>query len=255
MNPFASRITGNSWIWPVSALSLVLGFMVTVAWLPESTVQGRIPFLDPSQQNRILSSKIEAQVRDETKRLNEEVRTLRGDKTRLENAMGEGTKQAKVLNENLQQSKLFAGLTEVEGPGITITLRDSEKASRGDVPEGDLTIHDTDVLRVVNELWNAGAEAVAINNIRVVARSSIRCVGSVILVNNTQVSSPIKVRAIGDPETLLGAMNLRLGVLDEIRTTGGDSMVQIESVEKHRLPPYTGSTGSKFLASVSAEKP
>jgi uncharacterized protein YlxW (UPF0749 family) len=107
----------------------------------------------------------------------------------------------------------------------------------------------------VNELWNAGAEAVSVNGIRIGARSNFRCVGSVILVNNTQISSPIKIRAIGDPETLYGAMNLRLGVLDEIRSTGGESMVQLEKVDKHRLPSYTGSTASKFSTPVTNPRP
>lgn len=99
---------------------------------------------------------------------------------------------------------------------------------------------------MVNELWAASAEAVSVNNHRVVGSSSFRCVGPVIHVDNVPISTPVRIRAIGDPEVLYGAMNLRLGVLDEIRNSGDPTMVQMEAVEKQRIPAYAGPTARKF---------
>ncbi len=253
MNPFLSRTSGSPWLIPVSAVSLVLGFMMTLAWLPRSEIGSRVGAQDPDLFGRIESGKIEEKLRKEYNRMSEEVGKLRDEKTRLENAIGTQTRESQVLNESLQETKLFAGLTEVEGPGISIVLRDSEKAIPG-VPQGDLTIHDVDVLRVVNELWAAGAEAIAVGNHRVVGKTSVRCVGPVIHVDSVPISSPIRIRAIGDTETLLGAMNLRGGVLDEIRSSGDVAMVQIEKVERHRLPAYTGPSTFKQLKQAEEVK-
>jgi uncharacterized protein YlxW (UPF0749 family) len=254
MNPFRTYSQREGWVLPVSGLSLVLGLMLTLAWLPQSEVPRRIGALDPDQARRIESGKIEQDLLEENRTLAAEVSKLREEKTKLENAIGEGTKQAKVLNETLQETKLYAGLAAVEGPGITITLQDSERANRRGIPEADLVIHDTDVLRVVNELWSAGAEAVAINEHRIVGRSSLRCVGPTILVDNVRISSPIRIQAIGDPETLFGGLDMRGGVLDEIRSTGDPSMVQIEKIERMLLPAYSGSTMSKFVKAVEDRK-
>jgi uncharacterized protein YlxW (UPF0749 family) len=242
MNPFLTRARGENWILPVSALSLVLGFMITLAWLPQSQIGGRIRQMDPDQIIRVSQGKFETELVQNNLRLNEEVTKLREEKTKLENSIGDRTNQSKILNESLQEAKLFAGLSAVEGPGILVTLKDSDKAMRGAIPEVDLIIHDTDVLRVVNELWAAGAEAIAVGKFRVASGTSIRCVGPTILVDNSQVSSPVQIRAIGDPDTLYGGVNMRGGVLDEIRGTGDTAMVQIERIELHRLPAYSGPT-------------
>ncbi|MCL4283970.1 MAG: DUF881 domain-containing protein [Fimbriimonadaceae bacterium] len=252
MNPFARTLSGSSWILPVSAVAFVLGFFIMLAWIPKED-PGRLALLDASQRDRLTSARIDVQFKEEYERMSAEVKKLREEKTRLENAIGDQTKQAEVLNETLQDTKMFAGLLEVEGPGILITLRDSERASRGGIPEGDLVIHDTDVLRVVNELWAASAEAVSVNNHRVVGSSSFRCVGPVIHVDNVPISTPVRIRAIGDPEVLYGAMNLRLGVLDEIRNSGDPTMVQMEAVEKQRIPAYAGPTARKFAMPRPAE--
>src|SRR5690348_7153902 len=118
MNPFLSRFTGNDWVLPVSGLSVVLGLMMSLAWITGQSADERIKSLDPAQQQRILTPSISTL--EENKKLSDEVQKLRAEKTRLENAMGEGTKQTKVLNDSLQDVKNFAGLTEVDGPGVVI---------------------------------------------------------------------------------------------------------------------------------------
>jgi hypothetical protein len=117
-----------------------------------------------------------------TPRWEEEIRQLRQRINELENAFASGTKQAQVLSQSLQEAKMLAGLLEVEGPGIELTLQDSKKRPSGDSPEllPELyTIHDYDLLRVVNELRQAGAEAISINGQRIVASTAIRCTGPV----------------------------------------------------------------------------
>lgn len=251
MNPFLNRATGAPWVLPVSVLSLVLGFMLMLAWLPPKRDIGRNLSNDPDLEFRLNSAQIEESVREEYLRMSQEVKKLREEKTTLENAIGDQTRQSKVLNESLQETKLFAGWTEVEGPGVTITLKDSERLGGG-VPSNDLIVHDVDVLRVVNELKGSGAEAIAVANQRVIGRTSIRCVGPTIQVDGVPVASPVRIRAIGDPDTLMGGLNLRNGVLDEIRQAD-PSMVAIERAERLHLPAYTGATTNKYAQAVGGK--
>jgi uncharacterized protein YlxW (UPF0749 family) len=98
----------------------------------------------------------------------------------------------------------------------------------------------------VNELWNAGAEAVAVAGNRIAPRSSIRCVGSVIHVNDQPVSSPLVIEAIGDPKVLASAMNLKGGAMQELRDLD-PGMVQVDIAKKLKLPAYTGPTSRKYV--------
>jgi uncharacterized protein YlxW (UPF0749 family) len=102
-----------------------------------------------------------------------------------------------------------------------------------------------DVLKVCNELIASGAEAVSVNNHRIAGNSSMRCVGTTILVNDVKIASPVVIRAIGDPNTIMGAMNMPGGALAEIRQTD-PNMVQIETVKSQELPEFVGNTIRRY---------
>ena len=242
IKPLINRSPEFAWVWPVSAMCVLLGLMLTRAWVTDQSRTSRFKLLAPQIQERVGSGTLDLQ--EEAKKMETEVQHLRAENTTMEASLSTQTGSTKVLNDQLQESKVFAGLTEVEGPGLVVTLRDSSKPPQSFVQEQ--IIHDGDVLRVVNELWNAGAEAIAVNGHRVVTTTSIRCVGSTILVNNTQVASPIAIRALGDAATMQGALNLPAGVLAEIRSID-PSMVQLTPVKMMRLPAFSGSTEHHLL--------
>ena len=232
----------QAWLWPVSTLALAVGFAGSMAWLTGLTQDG-LDRLPPDMQTRLSSDELDNE--REYAELSEEVTKLREEMTRMENAIAEGSEGAKQLNESLQNTKLYAGLTEVEGPGISVVLKDSELPTASILDLNSSIIHDTDVLRIVNELWSSGAEAISVNGLRVGPRSSFRCVGPTILVDSVRIASPVTIRAIGDPETLMGAMNLPGGPLDQIRS-GDPDMVRIEIFDSRVLPAFAGATTSKF---------
>lgn len=252
MNPFALRSSNSGVVLSLSAMMAVLGVLIAMAWITEQRREDRFSVLDPDQRQRLLAGTGTAGVAAENEKLQQRVRSLQQTvedlqkkKTDLENAMSQGSEHTKVLNANLQDTKLLAGLTEVVGPGVVVTLRDRPRAKidapaspQNMDPEAEI-IHDYDVLRTVNELWNAGAEAIAVNGNRIVSRTSIRCVGTVIHVNDQPVAPPIMVEAIGDPKTLLGAMNMRGNALEELRQVD-EAMASVESAKLMKLPPYSG---------------
>ena len=101
------------------------------------------------------------------------------------------------LREDLTELGILTGDLPVIGPGIVIDIDDSPKR---DEPEG--LVYDSDLVRLVNGLRQAGAEAIAINGRRLSTQTPIRAAGAAITVDYVSLSPPYHVEAVGDPDTL-----------------------------------------------------
>jgi len=141
------------------------------------------------------------------KRLEAEQEELKGNIGRMREALdgyrrelAANTEMLKEINAKLERQKMMAGLLAVQGPGVQVTLDDSSVQS-GTADSNSYLIHEYDLRDVVNLLWLAGSEAIAVNDERIVATSSIYCVGSTIMVNDTRLSPPYLVRAVGNSIT------------------------------------------------------
>jgi uncharacterized protein YlxW (UPF0749 family) len=114
------------------------------------------------------------------------------------------------VTRNLDQRQLLAGQTAVSGPGMTVTLREpttktsSPTAGRGGTTSIGATniLTDRDVRSVVNELWRDGAEAIAVNDVRLTPTSAIRFAGQAVLVDLQPITPPYRITAIGDEDVL-----------------------------------------------------
>ncbi|MDI9639961.1 DUF881 domain-containing protein [Kamptonema cortianum] len=233
MNPFKPRPVPQKWILPASLVALVVGLMVSIAFANQerSRLGFEGDFGEPASLNRAVSEEIRS--------LRDEVTKLRDEKSKLEDTLAEQGNASKDLNASLKEARMFAALTEVEGPGIIVTLSDSKKPM-GEMFTADAgIIHFLDVLKVVNELFNAGAEAIAVNGRRVGPQTDFRCVGTTILVDTDKIASPIEIKAIGETQTLLGAINMPGGVLEELRDVD-PGMVKVEPADMLFLKPYDG---------------
>ena len=93
--------------------------------------------------------------------------------------------------------QMRAGMTAMTGPGLEVVLADSDRQTDDPAEQEALTIQDVDLQLVVNALWGAGAEAVAVNGQRLVATSPIRGAGETITVNFRPLAPPYRIRAIG----------------------------------------------------------
>ncbi|MFE2041117.1 DUF881 domain-containing protein [Streptomyces sp. NPDC059477] len=123
---------------------------------------------------------------------------------------------------------ILAGAVEVHGPGVKLVVNDAKEASAegGSNPRGTSGFSDTgrvrdrDMQRVVNGLWESGAEAISINGQRLTALSAIRAAGDAILVDNRPLVPPYTVLAVGDGDRMStrfqnGADGLYLHALQE----------------------------------------
>ncbi len=249
LNVFLSSIRNNSWVMPVTVMALVLGALLAVSLKTQQSIRSTsLP------SNRF--SGLAAAYRDQQEQLkmaNEEIRKLRDRTTEYENEMASASEKARLLNGSLQEAKFLAGLTEVRGPGVEVILQDSKKRPPANSPIDieNYIIHDSDLQRVVNELHAAGAEAVAINGQRIIANTAIRCVGPTVQVNGIALSSPYVIRAIGDPDTLVSALNLPQGVLSDIQAID-PNMVKVVKKNDIVIPAYTGSLVFRYAKPVTS---
>jgi uncharacterized protein YlxW (UPF0749 family) len=97
----------------------------------------------------------------------------------------------------LRDVQMWAGTTAMSGSGLEIRLSDSRREAKTEADRQSLSVHDVDLQLVVNALWAAGGEAVAVNGQRLVSTSPIRAAGETITVNFRPLVPPYKVEAIG----------------------------------------------------------
>jgi uncharacterized protein YlxW (UPF0749 family) len=194
--------TSNRGFGPGFLLVLVLlGFVLTAA-----VVQERLRERDLPQQAEDLARLVEAR-RSDVRQLASEASGLSARLERIQRQEIRSSRQAGRLAGDLRRLQAAAGLAEVRGPGVVVELTDSPESPRSLAEETDHRIQDVDLHLVVNALWRAGAEAVAVNGQRVVATTAIRRAGSQVLVNLRPVASPYRVAAIGDPEALQSGLS------------------------------------------------
>jgi uncharacterized protein YlxW (UPF0749 family) len=101
---------------------------------------------------------------------------------------------------------LSAALVPLEGPGVIITLDDAPQRPDGTLPHDarpdDLVIHQSDVQAVVNAVWAAGGDGVAVMDQRLIATSAVRCVGNTLLLQGRTYSPPFVITAIADADAV-----------------------------------------------------
>lgn len=130
----------------------------------------------------------------ELEKINKELEEYRSKAT-------ENDSTAAEKEEQLKQDNAILGLSEVTGKGVTITLRDNQNASVSSIKTGEdisnYLVHEIDLLKIVNELKNAGAIAISINGQRIIPTTSINCAGNITRVNGEIVGTPFVIKAVG----------------------------------------------------------
>lgn len=147
-------------------------------------------------------------LRAELKGLYKEYAELNSKLYVYENAANPDGDVIKTLEKELEDLKKFYGNSDIEGPGIKLTMNDRHKSVYVDQDDLDASIiHDKDLREIVNELRAAGAEAISINGKRIHMDTAITCEGPIIEINDENVVPPFEVLAIGDPDGLLYALS------------------------------------------------
>ena len=158
-----------------------------------------------------------------------------------------------ALREELVRSRIEAGLSGVYGPGIEVTLNDSNAVVKPGENPNLYVLHDEDILKVLNELRAAGAEALAINNQRVLATSEIRCTGPTILINrNQRLTPPFVISAIGNQDNLTNSLKMRGGVIETLQFWG--IQVSIKKVSQVNIPALSGTISFDYAKPTAEDR-
>jgi uncharacterized protein YlxW (UPF0749 family) len=189
-------------------------------------------------------------VKQENIKLEKELSAYKGRVEKLVKKQAAGVSGTRDFQRVLDDAKMVAGTVAVHGPGIIVALHDSPKRNPSETRQdvvNDYIVHDRDIREIVNELFASGAEAISVNGQRLIASSSIRCVGPVVLVNSTQVAPQFIIKAIGKPETLENALKLPMGVADGLFLL---EMIEVTRQPDIVVPAYTGSTRFSYAVPV-----
>ena len=220
--------------WLIALVCVLIGFMVAVQFRTAQDAKGSL-----SQQRIEEISDRLLQTEHERDELSEELHKMQ---------------TAAVSTDNQQDKDLLryrAALVPLEGEGVIVRMDDSTKPAKAGENPKPYVIHDDDLLRVVNELRAAGAEAIAINGQRLTGTSEIRCAGPTLSVNNVRSSAPFEIRAIGDKKSLENALRMRGGVAETLGVWG--IQLDIKASNDVYIPPYRGSIRQSY-ARETAER-
>ncbi len=216
---------------------LILGLLLIAQW--------NSPAVQPSAQDygRDQMAATIQRLEREQEELKETLGQLREQLAEYQKSAAASTEMLKEISAALESQRIAAGLVALKGPGVEVILDDSSIQA---LPAGaDLSayiVHEYDLRDVVNLLWQAGSEAIAINDERIVATTSIYCVGSTVMVNDTRLSPPYRIQAIGDPalqESLLRDPNYLGELKQRVKLYG--IQFKVAKVGEMTLPAYKGS--------------
>lgn len=159
----------------------------------------------------------------------------------------ENNSELEYAKNEINEGNKIIGLTEVTGPGVVITVADSDIDTNTVLNLNELLVHDKDILKIVNELKNAGAEAISINEQRVISTTSIICGGNIISINGERLGSPFEIKAIGSPEALANLVRPGgcLNNLEERKVKA-----TLKKSNNITVPKYSGVLNFKYLSSA-----
>jgi uncharacterized protein YlxW (UPF0749 family) len=140
-------------------------------------------------QIKARSAKVEAQ--------RARANALRQEIDRLQSSYLQATAEGRALSSRLSKLGILTGAAPVTGPGVRVVVDDAPDAA-----SAKQRVLDSDLQKLVNALWSAGAEAISVNGQRLTNLSAIRHAGGAITVNFRSVSRPYVVLAIGNPNQL-----------------------------------------------------
>jgi uncharacterized protein YlxW (UPF0749 family) len=238
--------TRPSWQITLGAALLALGFLIAAQLSSEGprvryTTQERTPLLETATE-------LQAQQDD----LRARIIQLR-DQIQGVESLGAGSADlVRTLNDELEQARIAAGLIPLTGTGIVLQLEDSEQPVPKDGSQSDYLVGSRDIRTVVEQLWLAGAEAIAINDERVTPTTAIIDIGSSLLVNSAYLAPPYQVTALG-PADLYQRLSSAPGFIDFVRARAEGYGIRLSFAEPPSvdMPAFVGTVSLRYSRSLA----
>lgn len=191
--------------WGVGIVCLMIGLAAVAVVRGE----GNEEFLATAREPDLVRLLDDLQARQT--RLDGEILRLQTSQERLRT--GTSAEALAQTQKRADQLRVLAGSTPVEGPGVTIRV------------DGQGAMYAADLLNAIQELRDAGAEALEVNGVRVVVNTWFADEGAGISVSGAVTDSPYVIEAIGGPATMATAMRIPGGVVDTVKSQGGSVVI------------------------------
>ncbi|MGW2572659.1 DUF881 domain-containing protein [Streptomyces sp. NPDC001537] len=184
----------------VAVLLFGLGFGLAVQVASNSNSDSALRGARQEDLVRILD-----ELDDRTQRLEDEKQGLEKQRDELENSSNQAEEARKQTVEKEKQLGILAGTVAAQGPGITMTIKDTKGTVQADM-----------LLDAIQELRAAGAEAIQVNDVRVVANTYLTDSGKSVSVDGNKINAPFRFKVIGKPADLEPALNIPGGVVQTL---------------------------------------
>ncbi|MFJ3221741.1 DUF881 domain-containing protein [Streptomyces sp. NPDC086783] len=174
---------------------------------------------------------------DRTQRLEDEKQGLEDQRTELRNSSNQAEEARKQTVEKEKQLGILAGTVAAQGPGITVTIDDTKGTVQADM-----------LLDAIQELRAAGAEAIQVNGVRVVADTYLTDSGAGVSVDGNKITQPYRFKVIGKPQDLEPALNIPGGVVQTLEkeqatvTVDRSTKIVVDALRAAERPDYARSS-------------
>lgn len=229
----------HSWVWQVSALSIVLGGMLALAIRTTAHI-GSLGL--PTNRFGVPAATL-SRYKELNERLEQDVSELRVQADAYRSNQSNEGQTSRLLRKQLGEYQAILGFAAVKGPGLSIVLRNSPQPYLPGTDPKDYLTNALDVNGLTSELWAAGAEAIAVSGggskpERFVISTTVQQAGDRIRVNGRLLQAPYRIQVIGNPKELHAAMQMPDGIIEN-RALKPLRMIQIEETQALVLPAYT----------------
>jgi uncharacterized protein YlxW (UPF0749 family) len=224
------RVTRAQLIVAVLLFGLGFGLAVQVA----SNSDGDSALRGARQEDLV---RILDELDDRTQRLEDEKRGLEQQRDELENSSDQAEEARKQTVEKERQLGILAGTVPAQGPGITMTIQDTKGTVESDM-----------LLDAIQELRAAGAEAIQVNGVRVVAGTYLADSGKGVSVDGNKINAPYRFKVIGKPQDLEPALNIPGGVVQTLEkeqatvTIERSTKIVVDALRAAKRPDYARSS-------------
>jgi uncharacterized protein YlxW (UPF0749 family) len=250
------KMTGkpDKTIWLITLMCILLGFLsvMAVAEQKSETEIGGVASLQNIE--KLVNEK--NSLEKEKEELEQIIAQHETKLKEYENSLAEKNLQLQQVQKEVQETRLTAGLLAVKGPGIEIVLNDRKPdnfLSSNPYMLSFFIVHDSDMLHVINELRDAGAEAISVNGTRIMANSRISCGGPTIHVGKYErFAPPFVIHAIGDPDSLTAAFQREDSIYHDLIAWGLE--FQIRRMNSVEIPRYMGDTEYTYAKTVQEDE-
>jgi uncharacterized protein YlxW (UPF0749 family) len=225
--------------------SIIIGLLISM----NLGFEGKVNFLDVKQYNEAYNERSKLYL--ELNNLQHEYFNIDSKFKNYDNSYNTDSKVLEEIQKEIIYNNQILGKSDLEGPGIMITLDDGIALTSEYWENMRVTVHNTDIERVINDLRSAGAEAIEVNGNRVTYNNNIWCVGPAVKINGINIVRPFYISAIGNQNLMYNYLNNEQSHIMSLRLR--EVEVNIEKKANIKILSYVGEFKYQYMAPLTKE--